>query len=97
MVKIFFYSISIIPLAKALTLAFIAPLIVTALSPILLNEVVGIRRWAAVITGCVGSLIVIRPGFMEINLASIAALGTGVRYGLYLIVTRKLNKSENPL
>ena len=94
---LFFYSISIIPLAKALTLAFIAPLIVTALSPILLNEVVGFRRWAAVITGFVGSLIVIRPGFMEINLASIAALGTGVLYGLYLIVTRKLNKSEHPL
>ena len=54
------------------------PLIVTALSPILLNEVVGFRRWAAVITGFLGSLIVIRPGFMEINLASIAALGTGV-------------------
>ena len=94
---LFFYSISVISLAKALTLAFIAPLIVTALSPILLNEEVGFRRWGAVITGFLGSLIVIRPGFMEINLASIAALGTGVLYGLYLIVTRKLNRSEHPL
>ena len=94
---LFFYSISIISLAKALTLAFISPLIVTALSPILLGEKVGFRRWAAVITGFIGSLIVIRPGFLEINLASIAALGTGVLYGFYLIVTRKLHNSDSPL
>ena len=94
---LFFYSISVISLAKALTLAFIAPLIVTILSPILLNENVGFRRWAAVITGFIGSLIVLRPGFVEINLASIAALGTGVLYGFYLIVTKKLHKSDHPL
>ena len=94
---LFFYSISIISLAKALTLAFIAPLIVTALSPVLLGEKVGFRRWAAVITGFIGSLIVIRPGFVEVNLASIAALGTGVLYGFYLIVTRKLHNSDHPL
>jgi drug/metabolite transporter (DMT)-like permease len=93
----FFYAISIIPLAKALTLAFVAPLIVTAFSPILLGEKVGLRRWTAVIIGFVGSLVVIRPGFMEINLASLSALGTGVMYGFYLIITRKLSTSDNPL
>ena len=52
---LFFYSISIISLAKALTLAFVAPLIVTALSPFLLGEKVGFRRWIAVIVGFLGS------------------------------------------
>ena len=94
---LFFYSISVISLAKALTLAFIAPLIVTILSPFFLGEKVGIRRWLAVIFGFFGSLIVLRPGFVEINLASIAALGTGVLYGFYLIVTKKLHKSDHPL
>ena len=94
---LFFYSISIISLAKALTLAFIAPLIVTILSPIILGENVGFRRWAAVITGFVGSIIVLRPGFVEINIASISALGTGFLYGIYLIVTRKLHNSDHPL
>ncbi len=59
---LFFYSISIISLTKALTLAFVAPLIVTALSPFFLGEIVGYRRWSAVIVGFLGSLIVIRPG-----------------------------------
>ena len=93
----FFYSISVISLAKALTLAFVAPLIVTAFSPIFLSEKVGLRRWLAVIIGFIGSLVVIRPGFVEINLASFAALGTGVMYGFYLIITRKLSTSDNPL
>jgi drug/metabolite transporter (DMT)-like permease len=93
----FFYAISIISLAKALTLAFIAPLIVTAFSPIFLGEKVGFRRWSAVIVGFIGTLVVIRPGFVEINLASVAALGTGVMYGFYLIITRKLSTSDNPL
>ena len=94
---LFFYSISVISLAKALTLAFIAPLIVTILSPIILGEKVGLRRWAAVITGFIGSLIVLRPGFVEINFATVAALGTGFLYGIYLIVTRKLHNSDHPL
>ncbi len=93
----FFYAISVISLAKALTLAFIAPLIVTAFSPIILGEKVGVRRWTAVIIGFIGSLVVIRPGFVELNLASFAALGTGVMYGFYLIITRKLSISDNPL
>ncbi len=93
----FFYSISIISMAKALTLAFVAPLITTCLSPIILNEKVGIKRWSAVIIGFLGILIVIRPGFIEFNLASIAALGTGCFYGVYLIITRKLHTTDSPL
>ena len=93
----FFYAISKISLAKALTLAFVAPLIVTAFSPLFLGEKVGFRRWTAVIIGFIGSLIVIRPGFLEINLASLAALATGIMYGFYLIITRKLSTSDSPL
>jgi len=93
----FFYSISIISMAKALTLAFVAPLITTALSPILLGEKVGARRWTAVLIGFVGSLVVIRPGFLEFNLATIAALGTGCFYGVYLVITRKLHSTDSPL
>ena len=93
----FFYSISIISMAKALTLAFVAPLITTTLSPFFLDEKVGLKRWSAVIIGFLGILIVIRPGFIEFNLASIAAVGTGCFYGIYLIITRKLHSTDSPL
>ncbi len=93
----FFYSISIISMAKALTLAFVAPLITTALSPVFLGEKVGLRRWSAVIIGFLGILVVIRPGIIEFNIASIAAIGTGFFYGIYIIITRKLHSIDSPL
>ena len=93
----FFYSISIISMAKALTLAFVAPLITTVLSTYFLGEKVGIRRWSAVVIGFLGILVVIRPGLIEFNLASISAVGTGCFYGVYLIITRKLHSTDSPL
>ena len=83
-------------MAKALTLAFIAPLITTALSPKFLNEKVGFRRWSAVLVGFLGCLVVIRPGFLDFNLATIAALGTGCSYGVYLVITRSLHSTDPP-
>ena len=94
---LFFYAISEISLPKALTLAFVAPICVTALSPLFLNEKVGVKRWTAVLFGFIGTMIVIRPGFIELNFATMAALGCGICYGFYLIITRKLSSSDNPL
>jgi len=93
----FFYSISIISLAEALTLGFISPIIATILSFLILKEKVGRRRWIAVITGFIGVLFVIRPGFNEINLATIAAVGAGICYAFYVISTRKLSSIDSPL
>ena len=93
----FFYSISVISMAKALTLAFVAPLVTTAISPFFLNDKVGLRRWAAVLVGFIGCLVVIRPGFLEFNLATITAVVTGCFYGIYVVITRKLHSTDNPL
>ena len=93
----FFYAISIISLPKALTLAFVAPITCTAFSPIFLKEKVGFRRWSAVLIGFFGALIVIRPGFIEVNLATLAAVSCGICYGFYFIITRKLSSSDNSL
>ena len=93
----FFYAISIISMAEAITLSFISPIIATILSFVILKEKVGPRRWIAVFTGFVGVLFVIRPGFNEINLASLAAVGAGICYAFYLISTRKLSATDNPL
>ena len=93
----FFYAISIISMAEAITLSFISPIIATILSFVILKEKVGPRRWIAVLAGFVGVLFVIRPGFNEINLASLAAVGAGICYAFYLISTRKLSATDNPL
>jgi len=91
----FFYAISIISLAEALTLAFVSPIIVTILSIFYLDEKVGMHRWLAVLTGFIGVLIIIRPGFIELNFASISALFAGVSYAFYIIYTRKLSFTDS--
>ena len=93
----FFYSISVISLAESLTLMFVSPIIVTFLSVFILKERVKINRWLAVIVGFIGVLIIIRPGFKEINIASITALLAGVSYAFYIISTRKLSLTDSPL
>ena len=93
----FYYAVSKIPLAKALTLTFISPLVVTIFSSILLLEIVGIKRWSAVVVGFIGALIVIRPGYIPLDIGSLSALCAGIMYAFYLIVTRKLSVSDNSL
>ena len=94
---LFFYAISILPLADSLTLMFVSPIIVTLLAAIILKEKVDIRRWIAVFVGFIGALIIIRPGFSEFNPASLAAIGAGFSYALYIISTRKLSTIDHPL
>ena len=93
----FFAAISKMPLADSLALIFVSPILVTALSSVLLGEVVGIRRWSAVSVGFLGALVVIRPGFKEIDSGTVYALAAGTIYAFYIIATRKLSGSAPPL
>lgn len=93
----YFGAVSYLPLADVLTLAFIGPIVSTALAPLVLGEHVGPARWAAVLVGFIGALIVIRPGLAEFRWATLLALGAGASYGAYLLATRRLSGSGRPL
>lgn len=94
---LFFAAIAAMPIADALALLFVSPMIVTALSPVLLGETVGVRRWSAVIVGFLGALIILRPGLGIAQAASILALGAGCAFACYTLATRKLSGSAPPL
>lgn len=93
----YFGAVSFLPLADALALAFTAPLVSTALAPVLLGERVGAGRWLAVVVGFVGTLVVVRPGFGVFQWASLLGLGAGFFYGLYQLATRRLSGSGRPM
>ncbi|MFQ3333465.1 MAG: drug/metabolite transporter (DMT)-like permease [Woeseiaceae bacterium] len=93
----FFYGITLMPLVNALTLAYIAPLIVTALSGPLLRESVGWRRWVAVLIGFLGVLIILRPGSNMFSLASVSVLAAAISYALLAITARKLATTESTI
>jgi drug/metabolite transporter (DMT)-like permease len=93
----FFGAIADIPLADALAIVFVYPFIVTALSPMLLGDQVGVWRWGAVVVGFAGAMIIIRPGFQELSPAMLMALGAGSVYALYVLLTRKMAGGDPPL
>jgi drug/metabolite transporter (DMT)-like permease len=96
-VLLFFFAISTIPLADAMALLLTAPILVTALSPVLLGEHVGVRRWIAVSVGFAGAMILIRPGFATLQWGSILALCAGLSHALFNLFTRKLSGAAPPL
>ncbi len=93
----FFTSLKTVPLADALSLAFVAPLVVTGLSVIILKEQVGWHRWFAVLIGFVGAIIIIKPGSGLFQWPALYALGAGALFGVYITVTRKTSGQNPPL
>ena len=87
---LYFAALQHMPIAEALALNFVAPIVVTALSPILLGERVGLARWGAVVAGFIGVLIIIRPGFAAFRPAFVLALEAGVCFAMYMLVSRHL-------
>jgi drug/metabolite transporter (DMT)-like permease len=79
----------LLPLADVHSLIAVTPLLVTALSVPMLGERVGWRRWLAVLTGFVGVLVIVRPGFHEVHPALLLALLCSAMYAVYNILTRK--------
>ena len=84
------FALSYLPIAETLALAFVYPLIVTALSPVFLGESVGWRRYAAVIIGFCGALIVIQPGSAVFQPTAVLGLIPGCFFAAYIILTRQL-------
>ena len=89
-----FYAFSVLPLAQVYAILFSTPLLITALSVPLLGEKVGPRRWAAVVVGLCGVLIVLRPGSAELSLGHMAALFGAVCSALASIIVRKVGREE---
>ena len=90
----FFTGLITLPLGEATAIFFVAPLLITALSVLLLGESVGASRWAAVMSGLAGVLIVLRPRGDVFNPAGLLPLGAALAYALVHIMTRKLGRSE---
>jgi drug/metabolite transporter (DMT)-like permease len=86
----FFAALHYLSIAETLAIFFVQPLIVTILSPVVLGEHVGIRRWAAVTVGFIGTLIIIRPGFQDFSPGMFLALCSGTSLAIYLLLTRKI-------
>ncbi|MGF1627123.1 MAG: DMT family transporter [Alphaproteobacteria bacterium] len=89
-------GLAITPLDLFTAVSFAAPLVVTALSGPMLGEHPGLRRWAAVVVGFGGILIIARPWDDAIGLGVAFALVLAVLFALYQLLTRMLTEGGEP-
>jgi len=89
-------AITRMPLGDAAAIQFLAPVLVTALSGLMLGEQVGPRRWMAVAFGFVGVLLVARPGSGVLGWNALLPLATAVLLAVYMMMTRIIRNQDDP-
>jgi drug/metabolite transporter (DMT)-like permease len=92
-----FLGISLLPLAHVFALEFTVPIWTTLLAGLILNEPVTRKKTVALVMGISGVIVILRPGFMTIDMAMLIVLGSAVGYSLSYVATRALASSENTL
>ena len=92
--SLFIFAITYVPLADAVAISFVAPFLVTLMGAIILREPVGIRRWAAVVLGFIGTLIVLRPGLGVVHPAAVLVLIAAFLFAVRQIISRALSDTD---
>lgn len=90
-----YYSVVLISIADAVALQFTLPIFTTIFAMIALKERVGAHRWVGVIFGFTGALIIVRPGFEEVNVGTLFALGATLIYAGIDVSTRFLTGKDS--
>ena len=92
----FVYGLRTMPLSTAYAITFVAPLLVTAMAGPLLGEKVGAGRWAAIVIGLVGVLVILRPtGEGMLTAGGLAVLIAAVCYAAGAITVRMLAQRDS--
>ena len=92
-----FVAVGLMPLADAITIAFVAPLMITAAAAFFLKERVTSGQWLAILVGFGGVLITIRPGTSIFEPASLVPLGAAVCVAVYQTLTRPISQAVKPV
>ncbi|MEP3844913.1 MAG: DMT family transporter [Paracoccaceae bacterium] len=93
--NLWFFAVTLIPLAQVFALEFTSPIWVILLSPLILGEKLTRIRMAAAILGFLGILIVARPDVGGVNIGMIAAAISAFFFALTNILTRRLTRTES--
>jgi S-adenosylmethionine uptake transporter len=88
--SLFFWALTELPLAEVMTYYMAGPIYVTALSPFLLGERVGWRRWTAVGIGFCGVVLALHPSPGSLSFGAVCALVGSFSYACFMVATRKL-------
>ena len=89
-----FWAIGHLPLSQAVSLSYSTPLFVTIAAVLWLGEHVRRRRWAAVILGFIGVLVIVRPGTDAFTAGSLVAVLAAVLSSIVAIQIKQLSRVD---
>jgi drug/metabolite transporter (DMT)-like permease len=92
-----FLSLTFLPLADAIAIAFVMPFIMLILGHFILREEVGKRRMMACLVGFIGTLCVIQPNLTNVGAPALLPLLVAVVFSLFMLVTRQIAKKVDPI
>lgn len=92
--NLWFYSLTLIPLAQVFALEFTSPLWVLVLSPLVLGERLTPMRLLAAVMGFIGILIVARPGVGTFNIGLVTAALSAIGFAFSIMLTKRLTRTE---
>lgn len=92
--SLWFYAVTLIPLAQVFALEFTSPLWVILLAPVFLGESLTRRKLIAAALGFAGALIVAHPDFNRIEPAVLAAAGAAIFFASTTLMTKALTRGE---
>lgn len=91
----FFLAVAAMPLADAVAIFFVAPLLITAFSVVFLGEKVRALQWLAVLLGLVGVVLIAKPGAEAFQPVSLLPLLAALTYAVLQILTRAVGETES--
>lgn len=96
-IDIWLFAVALItvPLAELQAIVLIYPLLATLFAIPILGEKVGIFRFAAVATGFLGALVIVRPGGLPLDLGVIYGALSATAYAIYMALTRKVSAGDS--
>ncbi len=92
----FFAALQHLPMAEAIAIYFVQPIILTILSAVFLGETIRARRIIAIIVGMIGTVIILQPSVIMFGTAAAFPLGSSIAMALYMMLTRKIAGLVNP-
>lgn len=93
---LWFYAIINIPLSEAVSISFTIPIITTFAAVIFLKEKIESKFYLSLLCGLIGVLIILRPGFRDLNLAHFACLGAVFLWTISNLIIKNMTKTESP-
>ena len=93
--SLYYYSLTKLSLAMAVTLFFVSPFFITILSMIIIKENIGLRRWMAILVGFIGVYLVMDPQFQNFNIYSTFPVICAFCYAFTVIIQKKTSKKDS--